>query len=45
LLHDNKILKFGLSREIVTVDNLKPIYGDTIDYAKNIKYSVITTVD
>lgn len=45
LLHDNKVLKFGISREIVTIENLEPIYGDTIDYAKNIKYDVITTVD
>ncbi|HHX66792.1 MAG TPA: ABC transporter ATP-binding protein [Gallicola sp.] len=45
LLHDNKIINYGVSREIITVENLKSIYGDNIDYAKNIKYDMITTID
>lgn len=33
------------SREIVIVENLKPIFGSVIDYAKNIKYEVIVTIE
>lgn len=45
ILHDNKVLSHGESRKIVTVETLKPVYGDIIDYASNIEYKVITTKD
>jgi iron complex transport system ATP-binding protein len=45
LLHQHKIIASGHSRAIVTVEVLKPVYGDIIDYAKNIDYNVITTID
>jgi iron complex transport system ATP-binding protein len=45
ILNDNKIYAKGKSREIVTLETLKPIYGDVIDYAKNIPYNVITIKD
>jgi len=45
ILHDNRVLSHGESRKIVTVETLKPIYGDIIDYASNIEYKVITTKD
>lgn len=45
ILHNNNIIKSGLSREIVTVDSLKPVYGNIIDYAKNIEYDAIVTIE
>lgn len=45
LLHENKVNKYGLSREIINVDNLREIYGDNVEDAKNIKYEVITMVE
>lgn len=45
ILHDNKVLGYGKSRDIVTVDRLRPVYGDIIEYAKHIEYDVITTID
>jgi len=45
VLHNQKIIANGKSREIVTIETLKPVYGDIIDYAKNMQYNVITTTD
>lgn len=45
ILHNQKVIANGKSREIVTVETLSPVYGDIIDYAKNIQYNVITTTD
>lgn len=45
VLHDQKVIANGKSREIITVETLKPVYGNIIDYAKNIQYKVITTTD
>lgn len=45
ILHESKILAFGESRKTVTIETLKPMYGDIIDYASNIDYNVITTKD
>lgn len=45
ILHDNRVLSYGISRDILTVKTLIPVYGDIIDYASNIAYKVITTKD
>lgn len=45
ILHDNRVLSYGISRDILTVKTLIPVYGDIIDYASNIDYKVITTKD
>jgi len=41
LLDDSKIIKNGSVEDIITVENLKQVYGDIIDYAKNIKHNII----
>lgn len=45
ILHDNRVLSYGISRDILTVKTLIPVYGDIIDYASNIAYKVITIKD
>ena len=45
ILHENKIIANGKSREIITIETLRPVYGDIIDYAKNIQYNIVATTD
>ena len=42
LLKDGKILKEGKSSEIITIDILKNIYGDNIEYSKNLPYREVS---
>ena len=41
LLKDGKILKEGKASEIITIDILKNIYGDNIEYSKNLPYQEV----
>ena len=42
LLKDGKILKEGKASEIITIDILKNIYGDNIEYSKNLPYQEVS---
>ena len=42
LLKDGKILKEGKASEIITIDILKNIYGDNIEYSKNLPYREVS---
>ena len=42
LLKDSKILKEGKASEIITIDILKNIYGDNIEYSKNLPYREVS---
>ena len=44
LLKDGKILKEGKASEIITIDILKNIYGDNIEYSKNLPYQEVSFV-
>ena len=42
LLKDGKILKEGKESEIITIDILKNIYGNNIEYSKNLPYREVS---
>lgn len=42
LLKDGRILKEGQASEIITTDILKNIYGDNIEYSKNLPYQEVS---
>ena len=44
LLKGGKILKEGNASEIITIDILKNIYGDNIEYSKNLPYQEVSFV-
>ena len=42
LLKDGRVLKEGQASEIITTDILKNIYGDNIEYSKNLPYQEVS---
>ncbi len=42
LLKDGALIKEGSAKEIITVENLKDIYGDNIKYSKDLDYNEIS---
>ena len=42
LLQDGVILKEGEAKQIITTDNLKSIYGESIKYSKDLEYNEVT---
>lgn len=42
ILKDNRIIKNGPARKIVNIDILREVYGDKIQYSKDLKYNEIS---
>lgn len=42
LVDQGKVVKQGPAEEIITVENLKPIFGDDVSYSKDLEYDEIS---
>ena len=42
VMKDGKIIEYGNSKEIITVDNLKVIYGDNLCYSADLAYKEVS---
>ena len=42
LIHNGKIITNGTAKELITVEKLKAIYGDTIVNSKDLTYNEVT---
>ena len=42
VMKDGKIIEYGNSKEIITVDNLKVIYGNNLCYSADLAYMEVS---
>lgn len=42
LIHEGEVLNYGISNEVVTLNQLEPIYGENIKYSKELHYDEVT---